>query len=219
MQMRNTTRLALTTFSLALVLAGCGEEKRPAPAPAAGGDTAAAPAAAPVLEEGPDVGQAIPQYKNNVRRPDAVSAKVEPFDTKAQSKPTLYIMNSTDCPYCTAYIDRMKAIEKTYMAKGVDVVHVYPMQAQSAAQKIEHHTKQGFQGGLIDDTVSEFAKILDVEKTPTAILTDAKGTIVYRGRIDDNAKADRVKVNELADALDLTLAGKPVEVSTTEPFG
>ena len=154
-----------------------------------------------------------------MRRPDAVSAKVEQFDTNAQTKPTLYIMNSTTCPYCTAYIDRMKAIETTYMAKGVDVVHVYPMQAQSAAEKIAHHAKEGFKGGLIDDSASEFAKALDIDKTPTAILTDAKGTIVYRGRIDDNAKADRVKVRELADAIDLTLAGKAVEVSTTEPFG
>jgi peroxiredoxin len=247
--MRNLPRFALTTLALAGLLAGCGAEpekaaapkKAPAtptvpalpatpPAPAAPATPATptvpvapeSPAPAPAaatneVPEGSEVGQRIADYRNTVRRPGA-DAPVE-FGTLTQKGLTVYIVNSTTCPYCTQYVDRMKEIEKTYMAKGVDVVHVYPVREQTEADKIAHHKKQGFQGGLVVDCDAEFAKALDIEKTPTAILTDAKGVILYRGRIDDNAKADRVKARELADAIDLTLAGKPVEVTTTEPFG
>ena len=172
----------------------------------------------PALAEGFAVGQKMPAYKNKIRRP-ADPSKEEAFDTSAQTKPTVYIANSTTCPYCTVYIDRLKALETKYMAKGVDVVHVYPVREQTAEAKAAHHAAKGFQGGLIADQDAAFAKALDIHKTPTVILTDATGKIVYRGRIDDNAKAEKVHVNELADALDATLAGKPVAVATTEPFG
>jgi hypothetical protein len=180
-------------------------------------ETAKEPEAPPAV--GYEVGKRIPAYKNTVRRPGAASSTGEAFDTHATTKPTLYIANSTTCPYCTAYIDRMKSLEKTYMEKGVDVVHVYPVREQTAESKAAHHAAKGFQGGLIDDKDAAFAKALDIHKTPTAILTDASGKIVYRGRIDDNAKAEKVHVHELADAIDATLAGKTVQVATTEPFG
>ena len=168
--------------------------------------------------DGADVGDRIPEYRHAVQRPGA-TAKAEELDTRGVAKPTLYIVNSTTCPYSREYADRMKEIETTYMAKGVDVVHVYPVREQTAEDKAKYHKDKGFAGGLVDDADADFAKKLDVHKTPTVILTDAKGVILYRGRIDDNRKAERVHVHELAAAIDEHLAGKPVSVTTTEPFG
>lgn len=198
---------------------------QPSAAPAAPAAVAEKPAAAPTTApeaapaDGPEVGQRMPAYKNTVHRPGAASSEGQAFDTHATTKPTLYIANSTTCPYCTVYIDRMKALETAYMAKGVDVVHVYPVREQTAEAKAAHHAAKGFQGGMIVDQDAAFAKALEIHKTPTAILTDANGKIVYRGRIDDNAQAAKVHVHELADAIDATLAGKAVQVATTEPFG
>jgi hypothetical protein len=55
------------------------------------------------------------------------------------------------------------------------------------------------------------------------VVIDGNGKIVYRGAIDsipsfsqdDIARAD----NYVADALDATLAGKPVAVATSKPYG
>jgi hypothetical protein len=105
------------------------------------------------------------------------------------------------------------------MAKGVDVIHVYPMRKESAESKKAHHAEKGYLGGFIDDREALFARNLDVSKTPTAILTDAKGVILYRGRIDDSDSAKNVQVRDLANAIDEHLAGKPVTVEETEPFG
>lgn len=188
------------------------------PAPAAKDPAPAVEKKTPpvVAEQGSDVGMRIPAYKNTVKRADGSSAEL---DTHAAGKPRLYIVNSTACSYCTAYVDRMKTIETTYLPKGVDVVHVYPVPEQTAEAKNDYHAKKGFQGGLVVDQDGLFGRELGITKTPTAILTDASGTIVYRGRIDDNAKADKVKSHELANAIDEHLAGAPVTVTTTEPFG
>ena len=43
--------------------------------------------------------------------------------------------------------------------------------------------------------------------------------IVYRGGIDDSADGVAVTTRPLADALDATLAGKPVAVSSFEQPG
>ena len=48
---------------------------------------------------------------------------------------------------------------------------------------------------------------------------DPSRTIVYRGAIDDNYKADRVKQRYLRDAIDATLAGRPVPMPETEAIG
>ncbi len=205
--------------------------KDPTPAPAA--KSTATAVEKPVAEKptekptvkpaeivlGYDVGQKIPAYKSTVQRPDGAAAKSEPFDAHAVTKPTAYIVTSTTCPYCAVYTDRLKDLEKTYMAKGVDIVYVYSVRDQTEADKTAHYKTNGFTGGLIVETDAAFAKNLDVHKTPTVILTDAKGTIVYRGRIDDNAKPEKVTAHELADAIDATLAGKAVAVATTDPFG
>ena len=209
--MKTTLLLAVSAVAAAHLLCGCGAE--PAPAPATG----QAPASGPRL--GPDVGDRIPAYRATVSRPGTPAATAASFDTHAATKPTLYIMNSTSCPYCTAYIGRMKDIEKTYMAKGIDVVHVYPVRDQTPADKAAYHAKNGFAGGLLVDADASFAKSLKINKTPTVVLTDAKGTITYRGRIDDNTKAQKVDARELALAIDAVLGGKPASVTKTEPFG
>jgi len=56
--------------------------------------------------------------------------------------------------------------------------------------------------------------------TPHIIIIDAQGKIAYNGAIDDDTsgrKADRT--NYVLAAIDALLAGKPVAVSTTQPYG
>ncbi|MDN5861370.1 MAG: thioredoxin family protein [Pseudonocardia sp.] len=55
--------------------------------------------------------------------------------------------------------------------------------------------------------------------TPHAFLLDERGHIVYSGRIDDSRMGDTITSNDLADAIDAMLAGRPVAVDRTTPFG
>jgi hypothetical protein len=74
----------------------------------------------------------------------------------------------------------------------------------------------------IDDSSGAIGHLYGMETTPHMFVIDKTGTLVYDGAIDnqpdpfhDPAKA-RNYVRETVDDL---LAGKPVEVSQTKPYG
>ena len=55
--------------------------------------------------------------------------------------------------------------------------------------------------------------------TPETYVINTRGVLVYHGRIDNDMETANVKTHELADALDATLAGKPVVKTQTKAFG
>jgi hypothetical protein len=59
--------------------------------------------------------------------------------------------------------------------------------------------------------------------TPHMFVIDPKGTIVYAGAIDDKPSTDQADVktarNHVLAALDEAMAGKPVSVASTQPYG
>jgi hypothetical protein len=156
-------------------------------------------------------GDRIPQFHATVRRPEGSERG---FDSLATGRATVYIMNSTTCGYCADYADRMRDIEIAYMPKGVDVVHVYPNRVETPEEKAAWHAEQRFRGGQILDGDASIARLLTADRTPTVYLVDATGIILYRGGIDDGGRTAY-----LADAIDAHLAGRPVEVASTDPPG
>jgi hypothetical protein len=209
-------------------------ESPPAPAPAeAAGAAESKPAAAPPTPtaaperstaapaDGAYPGFRVPAFKTTVRRPSSKGATSEPFDSRATKTATLYVVNSTSCPYCANYVDRMKALETKYMPVGVDVVHVYPNRAEPAEEKTQWHAQNAFRGGQILDSDASIAKALEADRTPTVYLVSDKGVIVYRGAIDDNAfpKNGAAPKTWAADAIEAHLAGRRIDPDTTEPEG
>ncbi|MCX8010798.1 MAG: thioredoxin family protein, partial [Ignavibacteria bacterium] len=55
--------------------------------------------------------------------------------------------------------------------------------------------------------------------TPEIFVLNGNLELLYHGRIDDNRKASKVEVNDLRNALDEILSGKPVSVQSTKAFG
>jgi hypothetical protein len=55
--------------------------------------------------------------------------------------------------------------------------------------------------------------------TPHAFVLDRELSIAYSGRIDDSRLGDRISTHDLEDALADIVAGRPVSVNHTEPFG
>jgi len=205
----------------AALASACGPVDEPSPPPADAGPSAA------LDEDGEDwepmvgalPGDRIPQFTATVRRPSTDSVKEEPLDSHGASATTLYIVNSTTCPACDNYLDRMKELETVYMPRGVDVIHVYPNRSESDAEKVSWHAEQGFVGGQILDTDAAVAKALEADRTPTVCVIGADGIVVYRGAIDDSPLGGGIVTPFLAYALDAHLAGREVEVSATEPSG
>jgi hypothetical protein len=55
--------------------------------------------------------------------------------------------------------------------------------------------------------------------TPHAFVLDSHRQIVYRGRIDDSRMGKTITSRDLENAVADVVAGRPVTVGQTEPFG
>ncbi len=77
---------------------------------------------------------------------------------------------------------------------------------------------------FLKDVGNKVADQFGATRTPQAFLLDADGTVRYEGRIDDQYSfgagvglaAPQLKRNDLGNAVDEVIAGKPVSVTTTE---
>jgi hypothetical protein len=208
-------RLMFLVVAAAAVTA-CGERAEQK-TPAAGPPSVATPAEPPTSPPpGPLAGDAVRPFTATVLR---AGGATDALDSRATKGHVVYVVNSTTCPYCRDYVDRLKGVESKFMGRGVDVVHLYPNHSESDAEKRDWHAKQGFKGGQVLDADAKIAHLLEADHTPTVYVVDAKHVIAYRGAIDDDASGEAVKTTYLANAVESLLAGKPVEVASTDPPG
>ena len=134
------------------------------------------------------------------------------------------------CPYVKKQYDpkAMQAVQKTCADKGV----VWLSICSSAEGKQGHLSPEGWKKAIADyaalptamllDADGTVGRLYDARTTPDMRIIDPKGTVVYKGAIDDNpsAKADPLtSTNYVVQVLDAVLAGKPAPISETKPYG
>ena len=132
---------------------------------------------------------------------------------------TLIIFIATECPVSNAYNERMQKLSEDYRAKGVNVVGINSNVAESAARVKQHAAEKGLTFTILKDAGNVVADRFDAQVTPEAYLLDASGKLVYHGRIDNSRNGDAITSSELRDAVEATLAGKPIEKSEVKAFG
>jgi hypothetical protein len=75
---------------------------------------------------------------------------------------------------------------------------------------------------LLDPT-GEVGRMYNAQTTPQMVIIDPAGTLLYNGAIDDKPSSRPASLegahNYLAAGLDEAMAGKPVSVPTTKPYG
>ena len=136
-----------------------------------------------------------------------------------------------DCPFVRKHYDsgNMQKLQETYTAKGVVWLRI----CSSAEGKQGHYSakdaddriakEKSIATAYLFDGTGSVGRLYGAKTTPHMFVVDAEGTLVYAGAIDDkpSTKAEDVKtaVNYVAAALDAVMAGKPVEVKTSIPYG
>ncbi len=85
------------------------------------------------------------------------------------------------------------------------------MKAHAAANKLTFP--------ILKDPGNKIADKLGATVTPETYFLDASNKLLYRGRIDNAKDATRVGSSELREAIEATLAGKPVAKTTATAFG
>ncbi|HEV2863271.1 MAG TPA: thioredoxin family protein [Pyrinomonadaceae bacterium] len=132
---------------------------------------------------------------------------------------TLILFIATQCPYSNRYNARMAKLAEDYRAKGVNVVGINSNSTEPAAEVKQHAADNGLNFTILKDPGNQIADRYDAQVTPEAYLLDASGKLVYHGRIDNSRTGYLITSNELRDAIEATLAGKPVEKAGAKAFG
>jgi peroxiredoxin len=138
-------------------------------------------------------------------------------------KAVVVVFLSFDCPVSISYSPRLADLARQYGERGVAFVGVCPCD-EEAEQVARHARDFKLPFPVLKDRQLAAADALGAQLTPEAFLLDERFVLRYRGRIDDSYAARLKKRAEtgredLKEALDEVLAGKPVRVSATAPIG
>ena len=150
--------------------------------------------------------------------PDADGKEHSLNSLKGKSGSVL-IFVATKCPVSNAYNERMEKLAQDFKARGVNVIGINSNVGESAAAVKAHAGENKFSFPVLKDPANKIADRLGASVTPEAYFLDAGNKLIYRGRIDNAKDADKVNSSELRDAIEATLAGKPVAKTTANAFG
>jgi peroxiredoxin len=138
----------------------------------------------------------------------------------SKNKAVVVIFIATQCPFSNGYNDRMAKIAHDYAGKGVTVVGINANKTESAQEVAKHAGEHKFTFPVVKDEGSKVAGMYGAAHTPEAYVINAKGKLVYHGRIDERYDdPNAVKSPDLRNAIDAVLSGKPVPAPETKAFG
>jgi peroxiredoxin len=154
-----------------------------------------------------------------------VDGKMHSLPDYADKQVVVVIVSCNHCPTVVQYEDRMIAIQRDYASKSFQLIAIngnetdnhptddFPHMAERAKAK-------GFNFPYLRDDDQKVVRALGAVRTPEVFLFGPDRTLVYHGRIDDNADSpSKVRRHDLRQALDEVLAGKPVTVPNTVSVG
>ena len=131
---------------------------------------------------------------------------------------------SIDCPISNSYAPELQRIHAHYAAKGVRFYAVQPDADRALDDVRKYAVDFGYTFPMLLDTTRSLTRATHAEIMPQVVVLSPAGNVLYSGRIDDRYisigktryKATR---NDLRDALDAVLAGKPVAHAKTQAVG
>jgi peroxiredoxin len=136
-----------------------------------------------------------------------------------------------DCPFVKKHYAarNMQGLQSQFKARGV----VWLAICSSAPGKQGHYNAADWNAILEKTGSRASALLLDPEgktglaygakTTPHLFVIDAEGRVAYNGAIDDNPSTNSADIPDarpyLVEALEAVLAGEPVPVAQTTPYG
>jgi peroxiredoxin len=137
---------------------------------------------------------------------------------------------NSDCPFCHNQYKTgaMQDLQKDFAAKGIVWLIVNSVNPNNSSHRTPDQAKQEMASenmdvtAWIDDSSGIVGHLYDMKTTPDMYVIDASGTLVYQGAIDDQPDPShdpKTARNYVKEAVNDVLAGKPVAVSETKPYG
>lgn len=144
------------------------------------------------------------------------------------------IFTCNHCPTAQAYETRIKAIANDYREKGVALVAISPnsplgllyeelgytdLNDDYEAMKVRAADHQFNFPYLYDGDTQAASLVYGPMATPHAFVFDRARRLQYTGRLDKSEDPQKGHAEDLRNAIDAVLAGKPVHEPETETFG
>jgi thiol-disulfide isomerase/thioredoxin len=187
----------------------------------------AAPAAAPAAPEAYKVGSTVDE-KLMLTDLDGKSISFKDL----RGKVVLLHFWSTQCPYEKVADPKFTELEKRWKgnkdvviaainANGTEIGPERPKDASGYEAIRAHMKEKGLTHPVYADHGNKLADLFGAQSTPHCFVLDKKGVIVYAGGLDDDPKGEKGEATQqyARDAVEATLAGKPVTVKESKPYG
>jgi peroxiredoxin len=137
---------------------------------------------------------------------------------------------NSDCPFCANQYQSgaMQELEKDMASKGVVWLVVNSVNPNNPSHRTPDQARQEITDkkivatAWIDDSSGAVGHLYGMKTTPDMYVIDKNGVLVYQGAIDDKPDPQhdpRTARNYVREAVNALIAGKPVEVSQTKPYG
>ncbi|NOY38160.1 MAG: thioredoxin family protein [Chlorobi bacterium] len=166
------------------------------------------------------IGATAPDF--NLKATDGKFYGLHDFD----EYPVLVIFFTCNhCPYVIGSDEVTRATADQYASKGVKFVGINSNSENTYAEDgfdymVRRMEQYHFPWVYLRDDTQKVVRKYGGLKTPHFFIFDKNRKLVYTGRgVDSPRDASRIKVNDLENALEDHLAGRPVRVPVTNPIG
>ena len=129
------------------------------------------------------------------------------------------------CPYVIASDETTRATVEKYQPRGVRFVGINSNSRHTYAEDdfphmVRRMAEHRFPWVYLRDETQQVALAYGALRTPHFYVFDAARRLVYTGRgLDNPREPAKATINDLENALDDVLAGRPVRVPQTNPIG
>ncbi len=140
-----------------------------------------------------------------------------------QAAATVVCFLGTECPMARSYAPLLNEMQQAYRAQNVRIVGVFSNRQDSLSELASYVEDLQVSFEVAHDVGNVVADRYAATRTPEAFLLDRQLKLRYHGRIDDRLSPGVTRSaasrQDLREALDSLLAGKPVAIPETKALG
>jgi peroxiredoxin len=165
-------------------------------------------------------GRKVGDFRLKDPRDQAIVSLADLKDRKA----IVVVFLGTECPVSNLFLPVLADLHHNYQSKGVAFVGINA-NSQDGLERIAAHARQhAIPFPIVKDAGNRIADQFGARRTPEAFLLDRSAKVLYQGRIDDQfgvgySRPGKPMRRDLAEAIDETLASKPVSIPATTASG
>ncbi|MCE3018181.1 MAG: redoxin family protein [Pirellula sp.] len=143
---------------------------------------------------------------------------------KKGTRGVVLVFINTECPIANAYHPTLRRLREEFSDSRFDFVMVHADANLKTDAARKHQKDYEITWPIVLDSGNKIARHVEAKVTPEAIVVDAKGDVLYRGRIDDRyqdygRKRPEPSTHDLKVAMQAIVEGKSVPTPETKAIG